>query len=97
MIAGVTISTKGVTDIEPFLLEGETYIAVANGQFGPGDYQGLSQILTFDPSVPSATHVQFLLTYGASALEAFIYEGDTYLGIANSRHDSLFRYLAPTR
>ncbi|XP_030839937.1 uncharacterized protein LOC583108 isoform X2 [Strongylocentrotus purpuratus] len=93
---GVTISTKGVTDIEPFLLEGETYIAVACGQFGPGDYEGLSQILTFDPSVPSVTHVQYILTYGVSALEVFIYEGDTYLGIANSRHDSLFRYMAPT-
>ncbi|XP_041474066.1 uncharacterized protein LOC121422895 [Lytechinus variegatus] len=93
---GVTFRTNGVKDIEPFLLEGKTYIAVANGQFGANRYQGFSQVLTFDPSVPSVSHVQYFYTFGAAALEAFIYEGDTYLGIANGRIDSYNKYQTST-
>ncbi|XP_071507746.1 uncharacterized protein [Diadema antillarum] len=94
---GVTFTTYGLADIEPFLISDEIYIAVANGQFGATSYQGLSQIVTFDPAGPSINHVQYMYTYGASALEAFLYEGDTYLAVANQRRNSYFRYLVDSK
>ena len=81
------IATNGAIDVEGFVIDGETYLAVANHYDG-SSYNKDSKIYQWDSSTNLFDEVQGILTNGAIDFESFIIDGETYLAVANYYNDS---------
>ncbi len=75
------LSADNVADHEPFLVEGESYLAVASAGGDPVR-TAESQIFKWDGA--AFVVFQSIPTSGAADWEAFAIEGDSYLAVANS-------------
>jgi formylglycine-generating enzyme required for sulfatase activity len=76
------ISTVGATDWERFVIEGETYLALANYYDDTGSFNVDSKIYKWNGSL--FVEFQTIPTSGALDWESFTLNGDTYLAVANS-------------
>jgi len=80
------ISTVGATDWESFVIEGETYLAVANYYNDAGTFNVDSKIYKWNGS--SFSEFQSIPTNGALDWESFTIDGEIYLAVANSNNDT---------
>ena len=76
------IPTIGPLDFESFVIDGETYLAVANYHDGSG-YSFDSKIYKWNGS--AFAEAQSIPTIGANHFESFTIDGEMYLAVAN-RH-----------
>jgi hypothetical protein len=81
------ISTQGANNWESFEIDGQSYLAVANGY--DGTYFNLnSEIYQWDVSQSQFIPYQTIATEGAYDWESFIIDGESYLAVANHQTDS---------
>ena len=83
-----SILTHGAYDWESFIIDGETYLAVSNYQDNSGNYNIYSKIYKWDGS--SFVEIQSILTHGATQMESFTINGETYLAVANYFDGSIY-------
>ncbi len=83
-----TVPTCGAADWESFEIDGNTYIAVANGVGSGDNYNVKSEIFRWDEE--SFVSIQTIPTSGAQDWEHFTINGEDYLAVAqyfdNSSH-----------
>jgi len=77
-----SIPTNGAYNWESFIINGETYLAVANNTTGSGVHDIHSKIYKWNGS--AFIEYQSILTYGALDWEYFTIEGESYLALANN-------------
>ena len=80
------IATNGGFDSESFVIDGETYLAVAN--HFDGSYGLYSKIYQWNSSTNQFEEVQAIATNGASDIESFTIDGKNYLAVGNYRNAS---------
>jgi len=80
------ISTVSAIDWEHFVINGETYLAVANYRNDSFSLVINSKIYKWNGS--SFTEFQSILTNGAHSWEFFTIDGESYLAVANSENNS---------
>ena len=78
------IKTMGARDIESFVINGETYLAIANGQ---NDETRNVDSKIYKWKNIKFVEIQAIPTNGARDLESFVIDGKTYLAVANQDND----------
>ena len=84
-----SIATQGARDFESFMIDGETYLAVANYRNG-SDYTISSYIYQWNTTTSDFDVVQAIDTEGAMDFDAFVIDGKTYLAVTNYRNGSAY-------
>ena len=84
-----SIGTEGAQDFEAFVIDGETYLAVAN-YYKDSDYTHNSYIYQWNSATSDFDVLQGIATEGARNFESFVIDGETYLAVANYRNDSSY-------
>lgn len=85
------IPTRNAHDWESFVINGQTYLAVANSTNNSGtDYNIDSKIYKWNTTSSKFEDVQAIPTNGAFFWESFNIDGNTYLALANSYNNSSF-------
>ena len=82
-----SIATNGAFDWESFVIDGETYLALANNHNGTTRNIN-SKIYKWNGT--SFAEIQSIATNGAVDWESFVIGGETYLALANHHNDTTY-------
>ena len=83
------IATNGAFDFASFVIDGQTYLAVANHR-NDSTYNIDSHIYQWNSTTNQFDQIQAIATNGTLDFESFTIDGQTYLAVANHRNDSTY-------